>query len=255
MKTKWKPVIITVIVAVLVLAVAGVALAVGLQKNGNQEDTTYRGGGYGVVAADDERPSDCENCTDGSCVEGECAGGTCTEEGRDEAIDGRGSGNGGPRDDRPSTEAGTSATALSAEEEQELLYMREEEKLARDVYLALYEKWGVEEFENVAASESRHMESVKRLLDRYGLADPVGADAPGVFADPELQQLYDELLAQGSLSVIDAYNVGVTIEEVDIADLEELIALSTHRDITRVAENLLRGSQRHLEEFNSLLGA
>ncbi|NLE11637.1 MAG: DUF2202 domain-containing protein [Actinobacteria bacterium] len=147
----------------------------------------------------------------------------------------------------------TSVMPLSSEEAAELIYMREEEKLARDVYLVLYEKWEVDEFENIATSESRHMASVKRLLDRYGLADPVGADAPGVFANTDLQAAYDSLVAQGLQSLEDAFEVGVAIEKLDIADLKELIAISTHRDVTRVAENLLRGSERHLAAFKKLL--
>jgi hypothetical protein len=98
-----------------------------------------------------------------------------------------------------------------------------------------------------------HMVSVKRLLDRYGHADPVGADVPGVFADANLQAVYDSLVAQGMWSLEDAFKAGVAIEEQDIADLKELIAISTQRDVTRVAKNLLRGSQRHLVAFTKLL--
>jgi hypothetical protein len=149
--------------------------------------------------------------------------------------------------------AGTAATDLSAEEEEQLLFLREEEKLARDVYLVLGEKWDVQEFITIAASEVRHMESVKNLLDRYGLTDPIGTDTPGVFTNEDLQAAYDSLIALGSQSVMDAYQVGVDIEEMDITDLEDLIALTTQSDITRVAENLLNGSQNHLAAFTSLL--
>ena len=147
----------------------------------------------------------------------------------------------------------TNAAPLSDYEKQALLFMREEEKLARDVYTTLYAKWGVVEFDNIAESESRHMASVARLLDRYGLADPVAVDSPGVFANDELQAAYDQLVAQGSKSLEDALQVGVSIEELDIADLEELIAQADHPDISRVMQNLLRGSQNHLTAFTSLL--
>ena len=51
--------------------------------------------------------------------------------------------------------AGTSvldipASDLSAEETASLLFMREEEKLARDVYNALYATWGQQTFLNIA---------------------------------------------------------------------------------------------------------
>lgn len=147
----------------------------------------------------------------------------------------------------------TAVTPLSPAEEDELVFLREEEKLARDVYLALYDEWGVSVFKNIAASESRHMASVKTLLDRYGVEDPVCADTPGVFADAGLQTLYNELVTQGRLSVEQAYGVGVAIEEMDILDLKEIIAISTHRDVTRVAENLLAGSENHLAAFTRLL--
>lgn len=146
-----------------------------------------------------------------------------------------------------------STAPLTADEAQSLVFMREEEKLARDVYLVLYEKWGVEEFKTIAASETRHMASVERLLDRYGLPDPVATDVPGEFVDNELQAAYDELVRQGLRSLEDAYQAGVTIEELDIADLQGAIDQATHRDIDRVLSSLLRGSEHHLESFNALL--
>ncbi len=70
-------------------------------------------------------------------------------------------------------QSGTTAI-LSQEEIDDLVYLREEEKLARDVYLHLYNTWGQWIFENIAASEQQHMDAVKTLLDRYGIHDPVG---------------------------------------------------------------------------------
>ncbi len=147
----------------------------------------------------------------------------------------------------------TALVPLSDAEKAALLFMREEEKLARDVYTALYARWSVPAFSNIATSESRHMASVKTLLDRYGLTDPVGVDTPGVFVDPELQAAYTQLVAQGSQSLTEALKVGVTIETLDIEDLEALLGISTHADITQVAKNLLRGSQSHLAAFSRLL--
>ncbi len=146
-----------------------------------------------------------------------------------------------------------STTVLSELEEQALLFNREEEKLAGDVYETLYNKWGVAEFSTIATSESRHMASVARLLERYGLEDPVGTHPAGQFANEELQSAYDQLVSEGSVSVQDAYQVGVSVEKLDIADLERLIGQTTHSDISRVMQNLLRGSQNHLAAFSSLL--
>lgn len=144
------------------------------------------------------------------------------------------------------------AAPLSAAEEADLLFMREEEKLARDVYTAMYARWRQPIFRNIAASEQTHMNAILTLLNRYGLPDPA-ADAPGVFNNPELQALYDELVAQGNLSRVEALRVGVAIEEADIADLQASLAHTTHADIRLVYNNLLRGSRNHLRAFTRQL--
>lgn len=144
---------------------------------------------------------------------------------------------------------------LSEAEVEALYWMREEEKLARDVYLAMFDLWGLPVFENIAASEERHMEAVLGLIEAYGLDDPVADDAAGAFTNPELAALYEELTAQGSRSVVAALTVGATIEDLDILDLEELLAEVEHADIVRVFESLKRGSQNHLRAFTSRLEA
>jgi hypothetical protein len=136
---------------------------------------------------------------------------------------------------------------LSEEEATALLFMREEEKLAHDVYVELGDLWGLQVFENISRSESTHMDAVLQLLDRYGLDDPAGE--PGVFTDGGLQALYDELIVQGSLSIADALVVGATIEETDIVDLQQRIAATDNEDIRLVFTNLLNGSYNHLRAF------
>ncbi len=157
------------------------------------------------------------------------------------------------------TEASTlpSVPGLSAEEVADLLHMREEEKLARDVYLALYDKWGLRVFQNIARAEQIHMDAVGDLLKTYGIPDPVAKtkDARGVFESPKLQDLYKQLVAQGSASEIDALKVGATIEDLDIKDLNEAISRTTHSDIRQVYENLKRGSENHMRAFMSNLRA
>jgi hypothetical protein len=144
---------------------------------------------------------------------------------------------------------------LTQEQAESLVFLREEEKLARDVYTVLHELWGKNVFKNIAASESRHMDSVKTLLDAYGLADPIATDTPGVFTNAGLQQAYNDLVAQGSRSLEEALKVGVAIEELDIADLQELLAMRPSADIAEVAQNLLKASQNHLAAFTRLLAA
>lgn len=147
------------------------------------------------------------------------------------------------------------ATSLSAQEAAGLQYMREEEKLARDVYRVFDAQYGDQAaiFANIAKSESTHALAIKRLLVRYGVTDPVQTDVPGVFKNAELQELYDALVAQGSASFKDALQVGVVIEKLDISDLTEGRAEMTRTDIKRVYGNLLRASERHLVAFERQL--
>ena len=153
-------------------------------------------------------------------------------------------------------EAGTAVldipvSEMSADEAASLLYMREEEKLARDVYTALYAIWGQPSFQNIAASEQQHTEQVKLLLERYALTDP--ALEPGQFTDPALQALYDQLAAQGSASLADALKVGAAIEEIDILNLQTRLAQTDNADIQLVYNNLMSGSYSHLQAFTGVL--
>ena len=148
---------------------------------------------------------------------------------------------------------GGGGPALTPIEVDDLLFMREEEKLARDVYVYLGGLHDLPIFTNIASSEQRHMDAVLTLLVRYGLEDPAAGNEPGEFTDPGLQALYDQLIVQGSGSLDAALRVGVLIEETDIADLEDCLLDVIHNDIQRVYENLLRGSQNHLAAFQSHL--
>ncbi len=161
---------------------------------------------------------------------------------------GNGSGTGTGTSDQVST---IPASDLSAEEAASLLFMREEEKLARDVYNQLFTLWGIPSFQSIAASEQTHMDQVKLLMDRYALADP--ALDPGQFTDANLQALYDQLMAQGSLSIADAIKVGATIEEVDIVDLQTRFTQTDNADIQLVYNNLMNGSFNHLQAFANVL--
>jgi hypothetical protein len=141
---------------------------------------------------------------------------------------------------------------LSAEEAAKLLFIREEEKLALDVYQALYEKWQIRIIGRIATSEKRHFDAIGTLLTRYGLSDPAKPTA-GVFTNPDLQRLYADLYSKGTTSLLDALEVGVIIEEKDIDDLKAAIAITDNKDTLTVYGNLLNGSLNHLAAFNSHL--
>lgn len=147
----------------------------------------------------------------------------------------------------------TSAASLTDLEIDSLVFMREEEKLAHDVYMALYEIWGLPLFENIASSEQTHTDAVKNLLIMFDIPDPADTSTAGIFANPELQQLYDELTQTGAESLGNALKVGAAIEEIDILDLQKSLENTQDASIRRVYENLLRGSENHLRAFTSTL--
>jgi hypothetical protein len=143
--------------------------------------------------------------------------------------------------------------ALSPEEIAALKFMREEEKLAHDVYVALFNVWGAKVFSQIALSETTHTETILALLVKYGIADPAAGKAPGVFEDPVLQTLYNTLIAMGQPSLIDALKVGALIEETDIHDINAKKAVTDEADILQVYSSLLCGSGNHLRAFNGQL--
>ena len=144
---------------------------------------------------------------------------------------------------------------LTAADEADIIFLREEEKLARDVYLTLAERWQLPIFRNIARAEQRHMDLVLLLIEAYEIEDPVVDNTIGVFTDLGLAQLYAELVALGEGSVIDALVVGTTIEDMDLADLYELLEDTDNRHLALVAYNLAKGSRNHLRAFFRALTA
>lgn len=143
---------------------------------------------------------------------------------------------------------------LNEAEKTSLLKMREEEKLARDVYLTLGKKWDANVFQNIPEAEQRHMDAVATLLERYGLDDPVTDDTVGVFSSEEVTRLYEQLVDDGSQSLADALTVGATIEDLDIFDLNEALAGEIdNQDIRQIYGNLVRGSRNHMRAFTGQL--
>ncbi len=149
----------------------------------------------------------------------------------------------------------TNETILLTENEKtDLLFMREEEKLARDVYLFLHEKHGLNIFKNIASSEQYHMDAILKILEKYGMDDPA-LEEIGVFTNADLQVLYNNLIAQGNTSLQDALKVGAIIEDVDIRDLDNAIETTTKIDLIEVYELLECGSRNHLRAFIGQLGS
>lgn len=129
-----------------------------------------------------------------------------------------------------------------------LLFIIEEEKLAHDVYVTLESTWGANIFANISDSETTHQGLLVPLLDAHGIADPRSSEV-GVFVDPDLQSLYNDLIARGTTSLAEAMQVGILIEEKDIADLTVAMAAEDEADVISVYDRLLSGSENHLASF------
>ena len=141
-------------------------------------------------------------------------------------------------------------TYLTTTQKAQLKYLIEEEKLARDVYTFLAGKVTTRKFSNIARSEQTHMNYIATLLTKYKQTNPTTGKAAGVFVNKDIQGLYNALTAEGSAGLLEAYGVGVKIEEVDIASLKELLAKTMPADVKAALDLLLAASYNHLEAFS-----
>ncbi|HMU07114.1 MAG TPA: DUF2202 domain-containing protein [Kaistella sp.] len=137
---------------------------------------------------------------------------------------------------------------LTKSEISALLYSLEEEKLAFEVYDLMYEKWGTIQFGNIRQSEEMHIAEVQKHLDHYKI--PYQILEKGKYQNAELQKLYNQLVAQGNISELEALKVGATIEDVDIYDLEKLIKEVENPAIVQSFKFLECGSRNHMRAFN-----
>ncbi|CAA6803034.1 MAG: Unknown protein [uncultured Sulfurovum sp.] len=147
----------------------------------------------------------------------------------------------------------TSSTTLTTAQKEGLIFMIEEEKVARDVYAYLYNTWNSKIFDNISQSEQKHMSAVENLLKKYNIAIPETLASEGYFENQELQNLYNTLIDKGESSPLDAFEVGVLIEEMDIKDLKELMLSNIPANVKKVYSSLLKASYSHLTAFNKQL--
>jgi hypothetical protein len=129
-----------------------------------------------------------------------------------------------------------------------LLFMREEEKMARDIYAYLYEKYKLPVFKNITKSENAHMSAVLRLIEGFKITDN-SSNNPGEYTNTHITELYNQLITMGNLSVVDALKVGVLIEQTDIADLKDELLVVANTSVKTVYTNLQKGSEAHLKAF------
>ncbi len=137
----------------------------------------------------------------------------------------------------------------------DVTFLREEEKLARDVYLTLHKRWGLQIFENISRSEQRHMNRMGSLLASYGAPDPVKSDEIGAFTNPDLAELYKKLIVQGEKSETQALLVGATIEDLDIRDINEMKKRTSTAEALDAFSKLQCGSRNHMRAFTRQLAA
>jgi hypothetical protein len=138
---------------------------------------------------------------------------------------------------------------LDDAEKARILFIREEEKLAYNVYQTMFDIYGVSVFQNIPNSELSHMEAMLSIIKKYNLTDPLVTNARGVFVNTTLQALYTQLVSQGRVSLLAAYQVGATIEDLDISDLNSSLAVTNNQDVRLVYDFLNKGSRNHLRSF------
>ena len=129
-----------------------------------------------------------------------------------------------------------------------LMFMCEEEKMARDIYTYLYTKYKLPVFLNISKSENVHVSAVLRLIEGFKITDN-SSNTAGIYVNTHLTELYKQLIDRSNLSVNDALKVGVLIEQTDIKDLEKELLSVQNASIKAVYTNLMAGSNAHLKAF------
>lgn len=142
--------------------------------------------------------------------------------------------------------------SLTPSEIEGLMYLREEEKMAHDLYRAYFLDNNLHIFKKIALAERKHMKATRRLINFYGLTDPA-IQAAGQFSDTTIQAMYDALLADGLVSPEDALNSAAYVEESDILDLMNELSATSNTNLIFVYSKLLNGSKRHLKGLVHIL--
>jgi hypothetical protein len=160
------------------------------------------------------------------------------------------------------------ASDLSLEQKDTLAYMWDEERLARDLYLALNELYPSQTLYNIATkAESQHALSVEGLIEKYDLnilnapdytggysQEILNGYVAGEFTLDVIKDLYDTLYVKGSASLQDTLEVGCMVEVTDINDLDRDIEIAAGaEDLVLVFENLRSGSYSHYWAFDKAL--
>lgn len=153
------------------------------------------------------------------------------------------------KDDDVQNNNATTVAQLTQQEIQDLQFIIEEEKLARDVYKHSGTLYSINIFGNISSSEQMHMDRIKSLFDKYGIQDPTEGMPEGQFKNQDLQALYNQLTNDSEESLLSALVVGATIEDLDIFDLSNIFENTSNEDLLSAYNFLLCGSRNHLRGF------
>lgn len=169
----------------------------------------------------------------------------------------------------------TTSDKLDSAEATHLIFMREEEKLARDVYMTLSSLYPDSRvFVNIGeGSEQTHTDMIRDQLEAYGIDDPNPETnnlptSIGVYTGNEYGTYFTEkfvyLTELGSRSELDALYVGAFIEELDMHDIVECPDYIEETDngvedcgmnytdeapLINAYSSLVDGSKNHLRAF------
>ena len=143
---------------------------------------------------------------------------------------------------------------LSEDQKEMLFFIYQEEKVARDVYIALAKIYKNEHaFTLMQVSEQRRVDSARDLCSAYGVeTSNIDEGTVGEFESTVLQLFYDACTEKGARSLFDAFKIAELIEITDIDDLEQA-SIGMPDDVVSVYEDLRRGSLRRLDSFQSAL--
>ncbi|MCL9808891.1 DUF2202 domain-containing protein [Flavobacterium luminosum] len=148
-------------------------------------------------------------------------------------------------------EDNTKNVVLTPKEKEGVLFMLEEEKLARDTYNYMNNLWGLSLFNNIKNSEQSHMDAIVTILEQHNIEYTILPE--GQFSNQNLQNFYNQFIIDGQVSSVEALKIGATIEDLDIVDLENYINESTNKSLILAYQNLQCGSRNHLRSFVSTL--
>ena len=143
------------------------------------------------------------------------------------------------------TPAFDSTADLTADEIEFIYAVREDEKVARDLYFSFFGTFGLKPFENIGKAEDNHIKATEKLFDYYEIDYPALSEN-GKFENAIRQKLFDSLLLKGTPE-LEAFKVMAMLEESNIVEYGEVLKTIANPNIKIVIENLARASANHFK--------